>query len=205
MENFSVFFEKILILPELNLPVLYALHPRSIALTRIRSHFFYLACHLPSMMWWCGIVTLCRCCSRLAHKINLIATHTTWSINSLTPFAMNTSLWLSAIFTTTAFSGAVAGYETISDNYDCFRSMDGMMESMEDLANEHPDHCLLNPWGGGTCGQHRQSDSNQAEQAEFFEHTGVQHGNRGGRCRICRGCPTVEREEADQGAKADEE
>lgn len=51
---------------------------------------------------------------------------------------MNISLWLSAIFTTTAFSGAVAGYETISDQYDCFRSMDGMMESMEDLANEHP-------------------------------------------------------------------
>ncbi len=38
----------------------------------------------------------------------------------------------------TATLGVDASYDKISNQYKCFRSMEGMMESMNDLARDHP-------------------------------------------------------------------
>ena len=50
---------------------------------------------------------------------------------------MNLSLWLSTLFATASGVNA-ATYNTISNQYNCFRSMDGMMDSMNDLASDNP-------------------------------------------------------------------
>ncbi len=50
---------------------------------------------------------------------------------------MNLSVCAFALFAT-ATLGVDAAYGTISNQYKCFRSMGGMMESMSDLARDHP-------------------------------------------------------------------
>ena len=54
-------------------------------------------------------------------------------------------------------------------------------------------------------GQERQGDADQAVEAEFFQHAGVEHGRGRGRGGISRRRPGVERKERDEDAKADEQ
>ena len=54
-------------------------------------------------------------------------------------------------------------------------------------------------------GHQRERDAEQAVEAEFLEHTGVQHRGGGGSRGVGLGCPGVEREERDQDAEAEEQ
>ena len=51
-------------------------------------------------------------------------------------------------------------------------------------------------------GQQRQSDANQAVEAEFFQHAGMEHGGGGGGRAVAQRRPGVKRPERNQNAKA---